>query len=557
MNEEILPRGAGEIAVALGYPNTRAIAAGNLGFQILSRLLAGIAGVRVELFFPPHSRFRLTDADLVLLSISYEGDAPAVPAMLEAGGLPAFAAQRRRGHPLVVGGGASVMINPEPLAAFFDLFLIGEAEQVLIPFLAAWAAGRRAPRGEALAALEDRLPWALAPGRRPHRIWGAEAGGLAARGLVSLPGGPEWRAPAAGGDARTAGGLADACAGEGPAGSAAVAADRRVRRASWEDFPRQGSAMRLPADAGVGQSYVVELARGCPRRCRFCAASRIYAPLRETPPERLLDLARGAVLPGETVGLLSLSAGDYGGLDELAQGLAALDVRLAISSLPASFARRGAAVRLIASGTRTLTMAPETGTERLRALIGKPISDEAILRAAGSLAEAGLRHLRTYFIIGLPFEEDADAAGIGALLGRLRERLAPRCTLSATVNAFVPKPGTPFQWAPMAPRPLLRERAALARRAAPRGVTLRIKSFREAWLQALLARGDVTWGPRLARLAAGGASVNGVLRGAEPDAAALLGPVRVGAGLPWSYLSGSEESEALEREWLSLVGTRG
>lgn len=587
MNEEILPRGVGEVAVALGYPNTRTIAAGNLGFQILSRMLAAIPGVRVEHFFlsakaadgrslprgadPPRGRaaaadrrrratpahagygmpLKLTETDLVLVSLSYEGDAPAVPAMLVAGSLPAFAAQRRPGHPLVIAGGAAVMINPEPLAAFFDLFLIGEAEELLIPFLRVWGMARRAPRDEALAALDEGVPGALAPARRPHRIWTPAADGLIAHRLVQRPDGPQWRVPADTSDpSRAARGLADANAA--PGGSVAVDPDRVVRRVIWEDFCRRGSALRLPAEAQVGQSYLLELARGCPRRCRFCAASRIYAPLRETPADILLAQARAEVYAGETVGLLSLSAGDYSGLETLAEGLSQLKVRLAISSLPAGFARPAAA-RLLASGTRTLTLAPETGTDRLRALIGKPIAEAAILRAAAALGAAGLRHLRTYFIIGLPFEEDADAAGIGTLLARLRERLPARCTLSATVNAFVPKPGTPFQWAAMAPLALLRERAALVQRRAPRGVSLRIKSFRQARLQALLTRGDVTWGPRLARMAADGASVAQVLQGADPDSAALLGPIQVGAGLPWTYLLGSEEHAALEREWLALA----
>jgi radical SAM superfamily enzyme YgiQ (UPF0313 family) len=554
VNEEILPRGAGEVVVALGYPNTRAVAAGNLGFQILARILAGIARLRVERFFLPASPpiraeagrrgraafGRLTGADLVLMSLSYEGDAPAVPGMLAAGGLPAFAAQRRSGHPLVVAGGAAVMINPEPLAAIFDLFLIGEAEEIVIQFLRSWGALRGERREQVLAILDETVPGALAPGRRLHRVWVSGPEGLAAERLVVRPNGPDWS-------------TAQMPDGEDAPGACPVAPGRTVERVTWSGFGRLGSAMRLAGEAEVGQACLVELARGCPRRCRFCAATRIYAPLRECPADVVAARVRAEVRPGETVGLLSLSAGDYAGLEGLAEDLSDLGVRMSISSLPASFARPEAAARLIASGTRTLTMAPETGTERLRALIGKPIADEAILRAASALAGAGLLRLRTYFIIGLPFEEEADVSGIGVLLELLRDRLPGRCSLAATVNAFVPKPRTPFQWAPMAPLGLLRERAALLRRSLPRGVELRIKSFREARLQALLSRGDASWGPRLARIGSG-ASVRQALHGAQPGSEALLGPVRVGAGLPWAYLLGDEESEALEREWLSLAG---
>ena len=159
------------------------------------------------------------------------------------------------------------------------------------------------------------------------------------------------------------------------------------------------------------------------------------------------------------MGLLSLSAGDYTQLEALTKALLAMEVRLTIPSLPASFSREEVARNLIRSGATTLTVAPETGTDRLRALAGKPIGNGAILRCAEMLGRAGLRKLRTYFIVGLPFEEEADIEGIGDLLVRMRRRLPPRCALSATVNAFVPKPRTPFQWAPMAPHRLLRERA--------------------------------------------------------------------------------------------------
>ncbi|MCK4303744.1 MAG: hypothetical protein KAY24_05865, partial [Candidatus Eisenbacteria sp.] len=158
MSREILPSGGREVRVALGFPSYRNVAEGNLGFQIVTGILRSVRGIQCEQFYLPegssHSDLRLPEGglrtvpsgrslasmDLVLLSLSYEGDAVAVPALLEAGGLPAFAGERRAGHPLVVGGGALVMINPEPLAPFFDLFLVGEAEAILEPFLARWGA---------------------------------------------------------------------------------------------------------------------------------------------------------------------------------------------------------------------------------------------------------------------------------------------------------------------------------------------------------------------------------------------------------------------------------
>jgi radical SAM superfamily enzyme YgiQ (UPF0313 family) len=535
------------VRVALGYPNRARLARSNLGFRIIERRLSERAGFDVERFFLPDdgpplrgaalrtepSGSKLASVDLVLLSIAYEGDAPHVPALLAAGGLPPRSSERSASHPLVVAGGAAVMINPEPLALFVDLFMVGEAEALLDPLLDRWAALRDAGRAEMLASLA-KLPGAVVPLLRRHQLWSTGGATLRQGARVSLRG-----------SARTLADLPEAEAGS------------PVETVKWTEAPQQVSAARLPADGAFPDALLLELGRGCPRHCRFCVACRIYAPLRQRSAPLLIDEARRGSVAGETVGLLSLSAGDHPGLAPLAQTLRDEGRRLTISSLPASFSRREVVRALLESGARTLTIAPETGSDRLRALIGKPISNDAILRSVELLGAEGLPQLRAYFMIGLPFEEDDDWRALALLLREMRRRLPPACRLSATVNPFVPMPRTPFQWAPMPPANRLREAGRRLRREAPRGVRVLVKSVRESREHAALVRGDAAWGERLLRMGGGGETMTAALRADGLRLDDLTGPVDPGACLPWAYLSDETETAALRGEWMLALDESG
>jgi radical SAM superfamily enzyme YgiQ (UPF0313 family) len=525
--------------VALGFANRAELALSNLGYRITETLLAATPGLAVERVFLPHgglpvpagsvrtqpSQLALTDVDLVLLSLSFEGDFAHVPALLAAGGLPASADQRLRGHPLVVAGGAAVMINPEPLSAFVDLFLVGESEALLAPFLERWRGELGAERTERIASLAQ-LPGALAPLMRRHRFWALDRGGLREGAAASVRG-------------------ESSAFSSRPEGEA----DAHVETIKWVEAAAHTSCARLPAGGAFGESLLLELGRGCPRRCRFCVATRIYAPLRQRSGDGLRDAALQESAPGEAVGLLSLSAGDHPELPALARELCAQGRRVSVSSLPATFSRRDAVQALLASGTTTLTIAPETGSDRLRALAGKPLTNDAILRSVTALGEEGLPRLRTYFMIGLPFEREEDLRALLEFLGEMRRRLPPATRLSATVNTFVPKPRTPFQWAPVAAARYLSDAARRLQRDAPKGVQLRVKSAREARQHAALTRGDAAWGDRLLRMARSGVTLAAALRAEGLRTDDLTGAVDPNARFPWQYLMSEAELAELAREW--------
>jgi radical SAM superfamily enzyme YgiQ (UPF0313 family) len=525
------------VRVALGFANRAGLARNNLGFRIVEQMLASRSGVDLEFFHLPESglprpgeRLRagpsgspLSAFDLILFSLSFEGDAPHIPALLEAGGLPALADEREAGHPWVIAGGAAVMINPEPVAAFFDALLIGEAEALLPALLETAQAARGAGRAAQLAALEA-IPGAVVPLLREHRLWSIREGVLRDGESHSLRGAARARIPQP----------------EAPADTP-VATIRAAEDAV--------ASARLPPEAHFRETLLLELARGCPRRCRFCVATRIYHPLRERPVAELIARARAIGASGDTVGLLALSAGDFGGLEALVAGLGELDFRLSIASLPAVFNRPAALAELVRRGAGTLTIAPEAGTDRLRALCGKPFRNAAILESVAAIGASGVRRVKAYFLIGLPFETDDDLEGIPALVQGMRERLPRAVSLAVTVNPFAPKPRTPFQWAPMAPADRLVAAARRLGRGMPRGVRLRVKSLREARCNAALTRGDARWATRLTRAWREGRPLAQILAQEGTTFEDWTGPIEEGSALPWSYLLGSGEAESLQAEW--------
>jgi radical SAM superfamily enzyme YgiQ (UPF0313 family) len=463
---------SGPLSVCLVYPNTYPVGMANLGYQAILRLLAADPRVTCDRAFLPdgprsgwprtlrsfaHDR-PVRDFDVVAFSLSFESDYVHVLDCLALAGIPARRDERGAAAPLVMAGGPATFLNPEPLAEFVDLFLIGEAEEMLGEFLAAATRGPFS-RERALAAADG-----VRGAYRPDRYT------------------PEYDA---------AGDLV-AVHHDGPG-------DGRVERRYVADLDRFATTSTVLADEAVfGDMYLVEASRGCEWGCRFCAAGYMYRPVRYRSVAGLRASIREGLEERTTIGLVGAEMASLPGVAALCQEVAAAGARPSPSSLKADLITPELARALGAGGNRSVTVAPEAGSERMRRVINKNLTEAEILRAAEWLVGGGVEALKLYLMVGLPTETDDDVEGIVDLVVKVRARVlgaggrARVGRILVSINPFVPKPWTPFQWEAMEGLPSLRRKLAHLRRrlAAVPSVEVETESPREAYLQTLLSRGD-------------------------------------------------------------------
>ena len=528
----------GKISVALVYPNTYAVGMSNLGFQTIYRHLNAMPDVVCERVFMPEpadldemrraetqpfsleSLRPLTDFHLIGFSVTYEGDYINVLRLLAMAGIPVRAAARRPHDPLVLMGGVCAFSNPEPIAPFMDFVAVGEGEELVVEMIAAYRAGYR-----------DR------------------AGLLASLAVIDGVYVPERYDIAYADD----GAIVDVAARDG---APAIVAKRRLRNVNAFETV----AAVKTSQAEYGHMALLEVGKGCGRGCRFCLEGQVYRPVRHRSVDALRETVERMAAAGERrIGLVGACVSDYPWLADLLKVVEDNGMELSISSLRADSLSEGLVAALARGGHRTLTMAPEAGTERLRRVIRKSISDDQLMTACDLVRAHGIPHLKTYFMIGQPTETIEDVEAIPDLAGRMLERLRvldstgrPFGRLTLSVSSFVPKPWTPFQWAPFDGAESLQAKLEIIKRGVRRFSNVRVlhENPREAALQALLARGDRRVGDFLELAAAHEGDWRRALREWDGDAEFYTTRRRaVDERLPWDHFDVGVKKAGLLREW--------
>jgi radical SAM family uncharacterized protein len=528
----------GRVSIALVYPNTYAVGMSNLGFQTIYRHLNALPDVVCERVFmsepadleemrrtstPPmslESQRPLTDFQLIGFSVTYEGDYVNVLRLLDQAGIPLRAADRRPHDPLILMGGVCAFSNPEPIAPFMDFIVVGEGEELVGELMQAYREGYR-ERETFLDGLV-RVPGVYVPDR--HDVTYAGDGTVAE--VKALRGAPE------------------------------IVVKRRLRQV---DQFRTIAAVKTP-NAEYGHMALVEVGKGCGRGCRFCLEGQVYRPVRHRSVAALRETIADLAAQGEKrIGLVGACVSDYPWIGDLLKIVEDNGMELSISSLRADSLTDDLVASLARGGHRTLTMAPEAGTERLRRAIRKAITDEQIFAACDLVRARGIPNLKTYFMIGQPTETAEDVAAIPELARRMLERLRvldpggkPFGKLTLSISSFVPKPWTPFQWAPFDGVESLGAKLETIKRGVRTFSNVRVlhENPREAALQALLARGDRRVGDFLALAARLDGDWRRALREWEGDAGFYTTRERAAdERMPWDHFDVGVKKTGLLREW--------
>jgi len=525
----------GQLNICLVSPSRYQAGMSSLGVQTIYRLLADSPGIRCERAFLPdreeleeyrrsgtpflslESSTPLADFDAIAFSASFEPDYLNIPLILKLARIPLYSNERCDSDPLIIAGGAAFFINPEPVADFFDAICIGEGEDVVPAMVATLLSTSDNGRRGLLQAF-SMIPGVYVPTFYKPRYHNGILAAYDAEVGVPMP----------------------------------------VTRIPVCLAQHEPSASEILTDkTEFGDMFLVEVSRGCPRGCRFCSSGFIYGAFRQQPFENIVKLIDKGLSYRNRVGLVGAAVSDYSEIGRLCRYVVDRGGKVSVSSLRIDRIDSEMLDSLIASGHKTISLAPEGGSQRIRDLIRKNLTEAQILDACDKLISRDILNLKLYFIIGLPGETDGDLDEMIRLIETIRERVIERGRankrlgeITVSLNPFIPKPFTPFQWCGMEPLPSLERKVKRLESHLKRlsNVKLKVESLRESFLQALLSRGDRRLAPLLAEMADGismkkAAKTCGI--NTEWYVQRIIAAEQI---LPWSII-GTAETALLRREY--------
>ena len=512
----IIKTGKGLIKTALVYPNTYKAGMSSLGFQTVYRIANQTKTVACERFFlsepgPQNvqrpksleSGLSLGKFDIILFSISFENDFIHLVQLLEEAGIPLRSPNRNHTHPLVIAGGVACFLNPEPIAPFIDCFLLGEAECLLDSFFDAFS--KETNRKFFLQTLAKELPGAYVPTlhtrESPFQI--------------------------------------------------------KVQYLENLDTVTTTTSI-LTSGTAFKDTFLIETLKGCPHGCRFCSSGFIYRPPRIYPAKNIYAAIDTALGKTDKIGLVSSAIADHPDITKICDYGLKHNFKLSFSSLRADKLTDELICALSNSRVKTATIAPEAGSIRMRNIINKNIDEHDILSATQRLVNAGILNLRLYFMIGLPFERDLDVHAIVELTKKIKSVFLEASrkkkkigTITLSVNPFIPKPCTPFQWAAMEDQTALKHRVNIIKQGLKKvaNVKVKVESLRKAKINALLSLGDQKTADIIESALKNGWS-SAIKQNSAYCHSIIYQEKSIDTLLPWDFLDNRVKKEFLSKEFL-------